>query len=88
MCVGITLSLVFHNPFPSTVSPPKQVIKGLDRLSSSSFLSLGILLLIATPILRVFGSLIEFVVRRDWQYAAVTLLVLIILAASVLVGGG
>jgi uncharacterized membrane protein len=88
MCMGITLSFVFHNPLPSTASTLKQVIKELHRLSPSSFLSLGILLLIATPILRVFGSLIEFIITRDWQYAAITLLVLIILAISILAGRG
>jgi uncharacterized membrane protein len=88
MCMGIALSLVSHSPFPSNVSTPWQVITGLDRLSPSSFLSLGILLLIATPIFRVFGSLIEFIISRDLSYAGITLLVLIILTASVLVGRG
>jgi uncharacterized membrane protein len=88
MCMGIALSLVFHYPLPSTLSPLRQIIEGLDRLNPSSYLSLGILLLIATPILRVFGSLIEFIITRDLPYAGLTLLVLIILASSVLVGRG
>jgi len=88
MCMGIALSFVFHDPLPSKVSTLKQVAKGLDRLSPFSYLSLGILLLIATPILRVCGSLIELIITRDWQYAAITLLVLIILGISVLVGRG
>lgn len=88
MCMGITLSLVFHTPLPTTTSPIKQVVRGLDRLSPSSFLNLGIALLIATPILRVFGSLIEFIITRDWPYAAITSLVLIILSISILVGRG
>jgi uncharacterized membrane protein len=88
MCMGITLSLVFHSPLPSTISPLKQVVRGLHRLSPSSFLSLGILFLIATPILRVCGSVIEFIVTREWRYAAITLLVLIILSISILVGRG
>ncbi len=88
MCMGIALTLYFHTPPPSAVSPFKQVVRGLDRLTPTSFLSLGILLLIATPILRVFGSLIEFLITRDWPYAAITLLVAIILSISILAGRG
>jgi uncharacterized membrane protein len=88
MCMGITLSLVFRSPLPLITPPIDQVVKGLDRLSPSSFLTLGILLLIATPILRVFGSAIEFTITRDWRYAAITLLVLIVLSISILVGRG
>ena len=86
--LGLSISEVLHRPLPSRVRGFRQIIDGLERGSPSSFLDLGILLLIATPILRVVGSLIEFVNRRDWRYAVITSMVLLILAVSVLVGRG
>ncbi|MBP1602740.1 MAG: hypothetical protein H6Q06_2891, partial [Acidobacteria bacterium] len=44
--------------------------------------------LIATPILRVLGSFVIFLYERDWRYAGVTLIVLLVLAASLLLGRG
>ncbi len=86
--LGLSIGEVLHRPLPSRVRGFQQILVGLERGSPSSFLDLGILLLIATPILRVVGSLIEFVNRRDWRYAVITSMVLLILAVSVLVGRG
>ena len=86
--VGLALSAIFHQPAPSRVLGFRQVFEGLERGSPPSILSLGILLLIATPVLRVFGSLVEFVAKKDWRYAGITFLVLLILALSVLIGKG
>lgn len=40
----------------------------------------GILLLIATPIVRVVVALFEFLRERDWAFVAVTLVILLSLA--------
>ena len=50
-------------------------------------LALGLLVLIATPILRVLGSVIGFIVERDWRYALITSIVFLIVVASILLGG-
>ncbi len=84
--IGLSLDAARHRSLPEAVAGYRKVIEGLKRGSPSSFLDLGILLLIATPILRVFGSLIEFVSKRDWRFAVITSLVLLILAVSVMVG--
>jgi len=47
-------------------------------------IQLGLLLLIATPVARVFFSLITFVRQRDIIYTTVTAIVLAILAHSLL----
>lgn len=85
---GLALSAVSHHPLPSKVSGFRQVFDGLRKASPASFLDLGILLLIATPVLRVFGSLVEFAAKRDWRYVFVTSVVLTILAISVVFGKG
>ncbi len=85
---GLLLSSIFHRPLPSVASGGHQLFRKLKAGAPSGFLDLGILVLIATPILRVFGSLAEFIYRRDWLYAAITSTVLLILAISVLAGRG
>lgn len=47
-------------------------------------IQLGLLLLIATPVARVFFSLVTFVRQRDIIYIAVTAIVLAVLAHSLL----
>ncbi|HEY6340267.1 MAG TPA: DUF1634 domain-containing protein [Bryobacteraceae bacterium] len=47
-------------------------------------IQLGLLFLIATPIVRVGFSLVAFGVERDWIYVALTSVVLAILVSSLL----
>jgi uncharacterized membrane protein len=86
MLIGLFLSVILHRPLPSGLSSFRRIFEGLADGSPASFLDLGILLLIATPILRVMGSLVEFIKERDWQYATVVCLVLLIITVSVFVG--
>lgn len=46
----------------------------------------GLLVLIATPVLRVMVSMLLFLRQRDWTYAAMTCMVLVLLAVSFLIG--
>jgi len=48
-------------------------------------LSVGIFVLIATPIGRVVASTVGFAIQRDWQMVLMTTLVLLSLAMSVVV---
>lgn len=62
------------------------MFRGVAALDGPSLMELGILILVATPILRVLSSMILFAfVERDWFYAAVTLVVLAMTLASLLV---
>lgn len=46
------------------------------QLRSRSVIQAGVLVLIATPILRVIFSFFEFLVHRDWIYVVITAIVL------------
>ncbi|MCC6579713.1 MAG: DUF1634 domain-containing protein [Phycisphaeraceae bacterium] len=102
LCIlgGVTVSLIHHpeymtDPhalprltdtgaaFPFTL---RDMGEGLRQGSGRSIMTLGLLLLIATPVLRVCVSVVAFALDRDWVFALVTLLVLIVLLASFLVG--
>jgi uncharacterized membrane protein len=46
------------------------------QFRSRSVMQLGILVLIATPVLRVIFSLIEFLIHRDWIFVLITAIVI------------
>jgi uncharacterized membrane protein len=88
MGTGLGLCLVSKAPLPSEILPLSGIAEGMKNLSPSAFLSLGLLLLIGTPVLRVLGTLIMFVLTREWRYVFLTLLVLAIISAGIMAGGG
>jgi uncharacterized membrane protein YfcA/uncharacterized membrane protein len=60
-----------------------QIWAGLLVLRPQAIIALGLLLLIATPVVRVAVSIVAFAVERDWRFVVVTLLVLFILLFSI-----
>ena len=88
MLAGVVLAVVRHRALATTAPDISGVWARIEALRPSGFLALGILILIATPILRVLGSFVIFLYERDWRYAGVTLIVLLVLAASLLLGRG
>jgi uncharacterized membrane protein YfcA/uncharacterized membrane protein len=65
--------------FPHTLG---QVWAGLLVLRPQAIIGLGLLLLIATPILRVAVSIVAFAIERDLRFVVITALVLVILLLS------
>jgi uncharacterized membrane protein len=63
-----------------------QIVAGAFALRAQSVIQLGILALIATPILRVAVSLVGFAMERDKKYVGITALVLTLLLYSLLEG--
>ncbi len=88
MLVGLVIDLVLQGALPTTVLPPAEAVRRALSLRPSGFLSLGLLTLILTPLLRVVGSLVVFAWERDGRYVAVTALVLIVMLVSLWVGQG
>jgi uncharacterized membrane protein len=58
------------------------IVHGAMRMCSRYIIQLGLILLIASPVMRVAFSVFAFAAQRDWIYFAVTLLVLVILLSS------
>ena len=71
---------------PTFVSTPAGIIGGVLGLRGQAIIQLGIMLLIATPILRVVFSTIGFVLEKDYMYVGISLLVLLIIFTSLLSG--
>jgi uncharacterized membrane protein len=68
---------------PHTVAA---VVRGVGHGNGPALVMLGLLLLIATPVLRVMVSVISFAVERDRRFVLITLTVLIVLIGSFAVG--
>lgn len=63
-----------------------EIVKSIATLKGMAIIQAGIMLLIATPILRVVFSAVGFTLERDYIYTGITLLVLAIIFASMLGG--
>lgn len=83
---GLGLALFTHQTISDKVFPLESLVSGIRSMNASSFLSLGLLVLIATPIIRVVTSFISFLVEKDWRFAAITLMVLATVLVSILLG--
>lgn len=62
------------------------ILRGALALHPAEVIQLGVLLLIATPILRIAFSLIGFVMEKDKLYIGITLLVLTVMMTSIFGG--
>jgi uncharacterized membrane protein len=59
---------------------------GLAHFRGEAIIIAGLLLLIATPVMRVAVSIVAFLVERDWVFALVTAFVLAMLILSFVLG--
>jgi len=74
------------NGIPDFVAHPTGIIYGILNIKGQAIIQLGIILLIATPIMRVIFSAIGFVLEKDYMYVAISLLVLFIIFFSMMNG--
>jgi uncharacterized membrane protein len=76
----------FHGE-PSDLRSLSGIMKDTLALRPRGIIQFGLLLLIATPIVRVTFAVIAFALQRDRVYVMVTLIVLGVLLYSLLGGG-
>jgi uncharacterized membrane protein len=69
--------------FPHSVP---SVIRGVEHSQGRALVMAGLLLLIATPVLRVAVSVLAFVYQRDRTFVIITSVVLTLLLASFVLG--
>ena len=71
--------------FPHTIPA---VLSGVRQLRGQALVMLGLLLLIATPVMRVAVSIVAFMYERDLTYVIITSMVLLLLLLSFVLGRG
>jgi uncharacterized membrane protein len=86
MATGLVLGLLKGAGMPRGVVPLADLPRAARALSPAAFLSLGLIVLIATPFVRVAGSLVAFVREGDRRYVLVTAFVLAVMCLSVFLG--
>jgi uncharacterized membrane protein len=86
MLAGVALSVAHGEALPSHVVPLSGLAARLVAFDPAAYLSLGLAALIATPFVRVGGSLVAFARKRDRRYVAITAAVLAVMCVSVLLG--
>jgi len=69
----------------TTVIPPITALRGLSQADGLSFIILGLMVLIATPVLRVALGIASFAMERDWLYVVITIVVFINLMLAIFV---
>lgn len=88
MLLGMGLALVRGEGMPDTTASLAETLRQARAGESAGFMILGLLVLIATPILRVIGSILTFLYERDWRYVLITTAVLLIVVTCLLLGEG
>ena len=86
MAVGLVLVVARAQPLPVSVTPVSALPHDLATLQAAAFLSLGLIVLIATPFVRVAGSVVAFAREGDRRYVLITSVVLAVMCLSVLLG--
>ena len=71
---------------PSFMQHAGSLVVAATNFKGQAIIQLGIVLLIATPILRVVCSTIGFALEKDYLYVGISLLVLLIIFASMMGG--
>lgn len=67
---------------PAEYTTLRGIFGGVAALNAMSWIQMGVIALILTPVLRVLLSFFDFVQERDWLYAAITAIVLAIIIAN------
>lgn len=62
------------------------ILDGVLSFDGASIIQLGVIVLIATPILRVLISFFSFLIERDYLYMFITLIVFIIILSNMILG--
>ncbi|MDF5714886.1 MAG: DUF1634 domain-containing protein [Rhizonema sp. NSF051] len=73
---GETVNYQFFHGEPTEFRSPPEVATSVLLGRRRGLIQLGLLLLIATPVIRVACSLLAFVRQQDYTYAIITLIVL------------
>jgi len=76
--------LLVGKPLPSRAlaQPVPEVLAGSARLEPLALINLGILVLMATPVLRVIIAIVGFALERRWRFVGVSGLVFAMLMIS------
>ncbi len=83
---GLVIALANQQPVPHSMVPLGEIVSRLVNFEAAGFITLGLLVLIATPVMRVILSAVTFIVEKDWRFTGITLIVLATVLVSIILG--
>ncbi len=86
LLAGLTLTVVGRGGLAVASLKAPAALRAAVHLRAAGFYSLGLLVLILTPFIRVLGSIVAFTAAREWRFVAVTSAVLVVMLVSIAVG--
>jgi uncharacterized membrane protein len=81
--IGVIRALIDRQPLDSHLTTPGELLEGVMSATSSSFLALGIIAMVLTPLISSFAIAVTFFQQHDVRYGRFTVLVLLILGLSI-----
>lgn len=85
MLIGLMLLIAHPGPHVAHVLPVGRAVTEALHLHASGWLSLGLFVLILTPVARVIMAGASFAWIRDWRFVCVSLIVLAAMLAGMVV---
>lgn len=76
------------NGAPANLRHLRGILDGVLSLNGPAVIQLGVVVLLATPILRIFLSAIAFAMEKDYLYVVITLIVLAVICVGMIGGLG
>jgi uncharacterized membrane protein len=86
MAAGLVLSVVDGQGLPTHVVSLGDLPTLLGSLDPDACLSLGLIVLIATPFVRVAGTIVAFALEHDRRYVVITGVVFVVMCLGVALG--
>lgn len=84
---ALTLGQVIRMDYGRPTLDFNALLLGVVHLNGVYVVQLGLLVLLATPVVRVAASILLFLAENDWKYVVITFVVLGILLFSIFVVG-
>jgi uncharacterized membrane protein len=72
-------NVIPHGDYPNTLAA---IVSGVIQFRPFAIIQLGVVVLLATPVFRVFASLILFAIENNRPFVLITLFVLLVLLFS------
>jgi uncharacterized membrane protein len=86
LLVGVVLAVAGTDAPVARESSISDLPRALADAEPEAFFNLGLLVLLATPVIRVISLVVAFLRGRAWVFAGVSAVVLVMLALSVFLG--
>ena len=85
LVAGLVLTALGHGGVPDATLSIGAAFRGLLHGEPDAYYTLGLVVMILTPFVRVIGSVVAFAVERDWRYVGVTATVLAVMIVTIVV---